>query len=201
LGRPSKVYFRHYVLLNFSVQSDEGHTIYGPCGTLVYCLGYQACIFSLSLEFCRQDPAPGYRKWFDANVTCARQAAIDAQVAWAQSSYVSETNAELDGTPAPRQSDPDANPGETYLDCRLNTGKLKNYGVCYGNVSLVSYCTASIIREKMREVLFIRAHLPGWAGDETGQQLDDAEIEFIVSDNSEIFGVSCPSPAMAERLG
>ena len=37
---------------------------HGPCPTLLHCVGYQACLFRFSNEFCRKDPYPGKMCYF-----------------------------------------------------------------------------------------------------------------------------------------
>lgn len=48
-----------------------------PCGTLKYCIGYQACLFSFSNEFCKNDPLKGIRKVLKLYLTCEKDKDIE----------------------------------------------------------------------------------------------------------------------------
>ncbi|XP_013404287.1 uncharacterized protein LOC106169376 isoform X2 [Lingula anatina] len=43
-----------------------------PCSALTHCLSYQACVFKLSNELCKNDTMPGTRKVLHMVVTCSR---------------------------------------------------------------------------------------------------------------------------------
>ena len=49
------------------------HSKHGPCPPLIYCVGFQACLFRFSIEVCRHDPIPKYRKFLKVRLTCARE--------------------------------------------------------------------------------------------------------------------------------
>ncbi|ELT93931.1 hypothetical protein CAPTEDRAFT_218838 [Capitella teleta] len=61
---------------NQSLDIQVAESDFGPCPTLLMCLGYQACVFHLSTEFCRGDPVPLFRKQLDMNVVCEQDAAF-----------------------------------------------------------------------------------------------------------------------------
>ena len=45
-----------HVSVGYNLTSMDKH---GPCPTLLHCVGYQACLFRFSNEFCLRDPYPG----------------------------------------------------------------------------------------------------------------------------------------------
>ncbi len=51
---------------------------YGPCPTLLNCVGHQACLFRFSNEFCQQDPYPGYRKVLNIQISCQSDSSFGA---------------------------------------------------------------------------------------------------------------------------
>ena len=167
------------VIIHYSVHSDVRSSMYGPCSTLVYCLGYQACVFPVSVEFCLHDPIPGYRKWLYLNVACRRYVKSDALVASILSHPYGNTAVPQVGK---------------------NISVLED-GICFFDDFLDLYNTASVIRERIDKVTFIRANIKDSTRDEKRQKLVTADIEFIVSDKSEIFHRSCPAQDMARRLG
>ncbi|ELT93932.1 hypothetical protein CAPTEDRAFT_218839 [Capitella teleta] len=66
---------------NQSLDIQVAESDFGPCPTLLMCLGYQACVFHLSTEFCRGDPVPLFRKQLDMNVVCEQDAAFPTEQA------------------------------------------------------------------------------------------------------------------------
>ncbi|XP_014681957.1 PREDICTED: uncharacterized protein LOC106821587 [Priapulus caudatus] len=48
-----------------------------PCGTIKYCMGFQACLFTFSNEFCKNDPVRGIRKVVDLYLTCENDADLE----------------------------------------------------------------------------------------------------------------------------
>ena len=51
---------------------------YGPCPTLLNCVGHQACLFRFSNEFCQQDPYPGYRKVLNIQISCQSDSSFES---------------------------------------------------------------------------------------------------------------------------
>ena len=54
------------------MMSSDMYLRYGPCPTLMYCIGYQSCSFHCSNEFCNSDPYPRLRKILNAQLICKR---------------------------------------------------------------------------------------------------------------------------------
>lgn len=50
---------------------------YGPCASLIYCVGHQVCMFRFSNEFCHSDPMPGVRKSLNLRLRCDRKFAYN----------------------------------------------------------------------------------------------------------------------------
>lgn len=77
--------------IKFKVGNQTKH---GPCPTLVYCIGFQACIFRFSIEFCRNDPLPGFRKVLQMRLTCSRRIYFTAHASGTTSGILSHVNPE-----------------------------------------------------------------------------------------------------------
>lgn len=56
--------------VNFYPQVSMFLSEHGVCGSLLMCIGFQACLFYLSNEFCLNDPIPGQRKNLKVTITC-----------------------------------------------------------------------------------------------------------------------------------
>ncbi len=55
---------------------EESLPSIGSCPNLIQCLGHQACIFRVSLEFCHNDPNPGKRKHLILRMRCERNSVV-----------------------------------------------------------------------------------------------------------------------------
>ncbi|CAH1785101.1 unnamed protein product, partial [Owenia fusiformis] len=56
--------------MKLGTNATDGLNKEGRCDTLEQCIGYQACLFRFSNEFCKNDPVPNYRKTLQLSITC-----------------------------------------------------------------------------------------------------------------------------------
>ncbi|XP_070540250.1 uncharacterized protein [Ptychodera flava] len=55
---------------NAGIGDSPGDAL-SSCDPVLFCLGFQACLFKATIDVCANDPMPGQRKLLDMRVTCA----------------------------------------------------------------------------------------------------------------------------------
>ena len=63
----------------YKVWAGAKHKL-GPCPTLRYCLGHQACLFQYGKKFCQNDPIPSHHTQIDIQLYCTRDGGFETFV-------------------------------------------------------------------------------------------------------------------------